>query len=566
MYYATKTSNLLRCCAAVFAFLSGCGSQTRHDVVTPRVSSRETNVAVAVPSSKVLPVLVSAPAKLPLAKTQVSKTYDATLDACLVDKLGVARCSGSRNQQSLEVGRDLAAFAATTGDRFCSVRTNRDVIWQALEEGKLGPEYVIGRVRGDRFSLIGDDNGGCYWSDQSGTYHHRPKIGTSSWSDELTGLVKSDAYVCGLYNANQLKCLNRSSELVSVSGTYLGHGLALTEHVLCDWDAVGSVRCVGGGQNWGFGNGFSNTIMWHSWRGISTLVHGKFYSCAQNHQNQVWCWGSGPVALAIGAFESFPAKVPIERITEMDAGLNQVCFRTENGEKTCIGDPAHEATLQERVSCSSRREDCTLKAGILSCPTTLYEAAFTLKDVAFGTTDRSFGCAKMRNEDVSCWSMNAYPVNIPQLRGAKWLRETRCGEICGMVGQEELVCIVSSFEGPINEAFVPIVIENLPPVTKVVGASNHLCAETAKGEVYCWGFNDSNSICKGKVQALKKPEHILTLKPGERFLLDDNLSCIESDGKFKCWGWCRHLNAAGLGIECIPAPDCSEAKSKVLWP
>lgn len=560
-----KSSGIVSVCSAGLIVQLGCGahsgaieskSQHRPSVTTrPGTSSEEA-------SGKRL--ALSDEEALPVAMPRIMSGLLGGTDGCIVGNGGEARCIRSKTGAMWVAGTGLAAFEVARQDGYCSIRSNRDVIRQTFEDGQAASEQVVGHISGSRFSIAGDDAGGCYWSDKTGTHHVGRDGASVHWSIELIGLYVFGNSVCGVGPGSEPHCISLLDGPWTPSSAGEVSGLAGDDGVLCTWDARGAVTCIGDAKNWQVGSGINRTILSRNSGDFVDLAFGVSHNCALNRNGRTSCWGWGPVALAVGAYGSRAALIPVEEIESMKSGPYNLCVTTLNNQRTCFGDPSHEPTTDELVAKSRRSERCTLQGESLRCGATESSPAFVIQGVVTGTTARELGCVKRRDGDVKCWTREAPPVSIALLRGAHWIQETRAGELCGSTTGEDLICVTHDVVGLSNPGLVPFVVQDLPPIVALQAGGAHVCGETAQGEVYCWGSNGNGALCRGPVMALQKPEHVLTLAPRERLTLANDLTCTDVAGKYRCWGACRHLKLASLGVECVPAPDCSHAKSAEL--
>jgi hypothetical protein len=298
----------------------------------------------------------------------------------------------------------------------------------------------------------------------------------------------------------------------------------------------------------------------------TTLSFGERYTCAmqQGEEVKAWCWGSGPVALALGTSEGRAKELPVSGIGTLEALPHSICFDNLLGERTCLGDPTHQHNVSESIALSHWNERCTQDGVVLRCPATLSRAAFALEYGGAITTSNELGCALGTNGEVLCWTNSAKPARVSALKQVDWLRETRVGEVCGGTAAGATACVTLDRVALHNELLQPMALPHLSGVKVIVAGEEHYCAIGENGSVSCWGSNVNGSLCRGSVLALREPETILQLKKEERLHLSSDLSCIQTGDALRCWGACRESMAKALGISCIPAPNCSAATSALV--
>ena len=96
------------------------------------------------------------------------------------------------------------------------------------------------------------------------------------------------------------------------------------------------------------------------------------------------------------------------------------------------------------------------------------------------------------------------------------------GFSCGLVSRAVVYCW--GLFGPTTSTR-PAIIGGLPPISAIDAGTNHVCALSATGEVYCFGLDLP-------LQHVVLPQRVVAISAGYEF------SCaLTADGASYCWGW-----------------------------
>ena len=107
----------------------------------------------------------------------------------------------------------------------------------------------------------------------------------------------------------------------------------------------------------------------------------------------------------------------------------------------------------------------------------------------------------------------------------------------------------------------PTLITGLPPVIEIPVGSNHTCARTDDGDVWCWGIHDRGQLgCGGEVSlpgcgannraCTPTPQQVLLDQPATQVSAGSVHTCaILEDGDLVCWG-ANNLCQLGTGGIC----------------
>ncbi len=200
----------------------------------------------------------------------------------------------------------------------------------------------------------------------------------------------------------------------------------------------------------------------------AALSAGGFHTCALGRDGGVACWGDGSAG-QLGQGKAVDASTPVAvarlpaKVTEVSAGAYHTCARLEDGGVACWGDNRFG---QLGDGTRTRRTSPVRVAG-LSGPATAVEAGF------------SFTCALVAGGSVECWGSN------------------ELGELG--TGREERMA-------PEAAAIGPHPVQGLGRgVVRLAVAGNHACAETASGDILCWGSNEVGQLGDGTVEERPLP-------------------------------------------------------------
>jgi alpha-tubulin suppressor-like RCC1 family protein len=174
-----------------------------------------------------------------------------------------------------------------------------------------------------------------------------------------------------------------------------------------------------------------------------------------------------------------------ENIAQIAAGVAHICLLDIKGEVLCWPSWEPEA------------------------PTNFFDAYHVtgLKDDVTAIAVGAYhSCALTRSGDVQCWGQNSY----------------------GQLG-----------DGTTTDSTVPIHVQGLTtPVLQLTAGYAHTCALMSKGEVLCWGQNDSGQLGDGTnldrcepVEVTGLEGDILTIMSGWSYTC-----AMDEHGKLICWG------------------------------
>jgi alpha-tubulin suppressor-like RCC1 family protein len=244
-----------------------------------------------------------------------------------------------------------------------------------------------------------------------------------------------------------------------------------------------------------------------------SLASGNSHTCALV-DGYVRCWG---YALSVGAPLTTDRPVPVA-VSSLPAGIQQIS--ASGGAHTCALTPTGG------VKCWGKNEAGQIGDGTQSSqqtPVDVNGLGGTAQTIGLGY---SHSCAVMTSSGtVRCWGLNA---------------NYQLGADVG------------------NHSVVPVTVDGLSGVKKVVGGGAHTCALLTSGALKCWGYNYYGSLGNGQSGNTADtyiPQNVVGLDHGVTDVAAGYLStCAMLDsGQVKCWGVFGALSsvtpAAMAGLE-----------------
>jgi alpha-tubulin suppressor-like RCC1 family protein len=316
----------------------------------------------------------------------------------------------------------------------------------------------------------------------------------------------------GMINGGTLVTVTDSEEkLTAVSGVSV---VAAGSASSCGLYA-GQVYCWGRGNYGQLGNGsvadsLSLVAVGGDLAGqtVTGLAGGQDHFCAIAGEGAAWCWGynaygqggSGLGTIWGGSFSTTPRKVaglPAGMVEGLAAGANHTCALV-GGEVWCWG--------------QNNYGQLALSSSTLTQSNTALKVEFGGATVTALAAGANHTCAVVAGS-VWCWGHNAY------------------GQL-GAGGSE-------------SSNYVPqLVGGGLVGVTVVelASKSNHTCALTDGGEIYCWGNNSNGQLGDGSHDLARAPvlvdvSALPTLGQFTSLAVSGAGSCaFGDDGFLYCWG------------------------------
>jgi alpha-tubulin suppressor-like RCC1 family protein len=133
---------------------------------------------------------------------------------------------------------------------------------------------------------------------------------------------------------------------------------------------------------------------------------------------------------------------------------------------------------------------------------------------------RDFSCALMSDATVRCWGSNS----------------------AGALG--------NGAGGPGAVSGTPVTVVGLTGVQSLSAGSNHACAITAGGKLYCWGANDAGQVGYGTLTERRKPVNVTPAGVTFRLVTtgDRHTCAATTDHRLYCWGAVRSWHYESIAV------------------
>ncbi len=291
-----------------------------------------------------------------------------------------------------------------------------------------------------------------------------------------------------------------------------------------------------------------------------TITAGGQHTCVAQVDGTVSCWGFNLGGqLGTGSATTATTPTPTRNLVDalrLGAGSSHTCAVRRNGEVACWGSNA------------------TGQLGLGSTASTNVPAALAdlqgVKAIALG---QSHSCAVTGNGDVFCWGENfngqlavtgtnrieVFPRKCEGISGATAIAASN-DSTCALVGNGGVVCWGKDDLGQLGKGVAgapknvaPVPVPGVAGATAITAGSEHFCAMTGEGVVFCWGSNASGQLGNGRPDASSTPSSIgrpaavtgvvaLALGAG-----GEHTCAVRADDSLACWGDNGH-GELGVGL------------------
>lgn len=369
-------------------------------------------------------------------------------------------------------------------------------------------------------------------------------------------LTTSGGVACWGYNGN-LQVGNGSTEFMvdhpsAVVGLDTGvRAIATGERHACALTASGGVKCWGGNQSGGLGDGTNvdsatPVDVMGLGSGVVAIDVGDGYACAVTDVGGVKCWGRNEIGqLGDGTDVSHSVPVDVAGLTSgvsmISAGTGHTCAVLDSGGVKCWGANGAGALGDGSFDSSLVPVDSTsLQIGAIA--------------VAAGS---SFTCALTQAGGVQCWGYNArgqlgdgtavgrptaadvvgLQSGVTELAVAFW-------QACARLANSEIRCWGNGDAGQLGNGVPPnraiaTAVENLPGAAAAIApGEHHACALTDGGAITCWGINYGGELGDGSMEYSTQPVPVVGMQSGVvSVATGSNHSCAITQGNGAyCWG------------------------------
>lgn len=324
-------------------------------------------------------------------------------------------------------------------------------------------------------------------------------------SSSALGSACSSSSILGRYiatNHNNASSNSGTSNTLAVGPTLACQALAVGTSHSCALTSAGAAYCWGKNTSGQLGDASSTN------RTSATLVTGSLifkqigagsnFSCGLNSSGNVYCWGdntSGQLGNSTNVASTSPVAVTSTKtFRKLSVGYLSACAVTSEGAVYCWGENGNsqlgDGTTTDR-----------------NAPV-LIDTDVRFADVSVG---KYHACGLTHEKKIFCWGLNS----SGQLGDATTTTRTTPTMITGATSFVAL----SATSGT------------------AAGTSDHTCALSTVGTVYCWGENGNGQLGNGNTTDLSTPVlvsaavNFLTIKVG------GSSSCaLGVDHQYYCWG------------------------------
>ncbi len=248
---------------------------------------------------------------------------------------------------------------------------------------------------------------------------------------------------------------------------------------------------------------------------ITDVALGDYHGCALSSSGSVYCWGYNAYG-QLGDNTNTDRMMPVQVVGPGGAGyLSNIVAITAASSQTCALNSSGTVYCWGFNSYGQLGDGTTTTRYLPTYITTGIVSVSTGSSGSVGHT-----CAVTTTGSVYCWGYNGYN----QLGDGTTTQQTSPVQVKGVGGVGFLTGISSV-------------------ATSTNGGTDHTCAMTTTGSMYCWGYNgsgqigDNTAISKTYPTQVKGIGGVGTLSNVVAISLGNGFSCaLLSDGTSNCWG------------------------------
>lgn len=238
---------------------------------------------------------------------------------------------------------------------------------------------------------------------------------------------------------------------------------------------------------------------------FTDLALGLFHTCGVDEEGDVWCWGDnekGQLAKPTSEYSASPSPLLVASgdFRKVSAGDNYTCGLKTSGELVCWGTMAAGQTFPPATLATAT-------------PVRIGGATATWDDVDAGS---EFACA-LQGDETRCW---------------------------GLAGLSRL----GNGKGPNQNSATPVTATTTVPLVQLSSGTTHSCGITEDGEAFCWGGNANEFQLTGQlglgdsdddpflVEYKTEPTPVNTALRFTSIQASQHSCAISTDGIVYCWG------------------------------
>ena len=295
---------------------------------------------------------------------------------------------------------------------------------------------------------------------------------------------------------------------------------------------------------------------------VTAIAAGTSHVCAKNSAGTAYCWGqntNGQLGNGATVPNLYPAQVStVSSVTSIAAGGATSCASIGSGGVYCWG-----SNTNGQVG-----NNTTTGAPVAPTQVVGVGGAGNLSNVTAVVAGADYGCARDSSAAVFCWGANLNgqlgnntstpsnsPVQVVGVGGAGNL--TSITAIAAAAGSMHSCALDSSGnvfcwgynnnkqlgDGTTNVTMAPVQVlgvggaGNLASITSIAVGTNHSCAVSAAGDMYCWGLNVNGQLGIGTTAPQTYPVQVTGVSGVVTPAVGATHSCaLTSSGATYCWG------------------------------
>lgn len=291
------------------------------------------------------------------------------------------------------------------------------------------------------------------------------------------------------------------------------------------------------------------------------------HGCALFNSGRFACWGQNWTG-ALGIKTERPDEHPfLERLHDLgDDGVHNGAVGGTSGcsypnSSTCIVSADHRVRCWGQIQVHNKCDVCLRPETcwrIRHGPDTIARVEDAVEVVLGG----SHGCARLRDDSVSCWGTDIHGAagvgprrwsrsnplppsttashledlsNVAQLTAGRF-------HTCAVHQDGTVSCWGWNRHGQLgtkrgSSGFHPAPVDGLMGVVKVSAGAGHTCVLRRDRTVWCWGRNDRGQLGDGSKTNRPRPTPVVGLNSAVEIATGDFHSCArKASGEVLCWG------------------------------
>jgi alpha-tubulin suppressor-like RCC1 family protein len=283
---------------------------------------------------------------------------------------------------------------------------------------------------------------------------------------------------------------------------------------------------------------------------VTYVVAGDTHTCVRRSNGSLQCWGDnryGELGSGDTKAAPTPRTVPIDGVAKIFLPMGQGDITADAAEFSCAITTANALFCwgDNRWGQFGAGSDRVLSPLSVSVPQSLSHASMGAGHI----------CTLGADNSLACFGNNAFgqvgvdgpnnqpkPLVIPGLVVDKIA--TGANHTCARRPDATMLCWGQNTYGQLGDGTTasrskPVEVSALTgQVAHLAAGANHTCAQTAPGDLYCWGDNRYGQLGTGDRTSQLVPTRVSgTADASAKVFAGGEHSCaIHADGSFWCWG------------------------------